>query len=67
MKNLRQIFVLTKRDQRVIVVMMILLLLGTLAGRYRRGHTQIAHLPSRPAVNASSSTAEEPVTTKDQP
>jgi hypothetical protein len=67
MKNLRQIFVLTRRDQRVVVVMMVILLAVMFAERYRRTHTQIAPLPSRSATKASSRVVEEPVTTDDRP
>jgi hypothetical protein len=53
MKNLRQIFVLTKGDQRVVVVMMIVLLVVTFAERYRHAYTQIAPLTSRSLTTAS--------------
>jgi hypothetical protein len=43
MKNLRRIFVLTKGDQRVVAVMMIVLLVVTFAERYRHAYTQIVH------------------------
>jgi hypothetical protein len=67
MKNLRQIFVLTRRDQRVVVVMMVILLMVTFAERYRRAHTQIAPLTSRSITKASSHVVEQPATTDDRP
>lgn len=67
MKNLRQIFVLTRREQRVVVVMMVILLVVTFAERYRRAHTQIAPLTSRPITKASSHVVKEPITTDGRP
>jgi hypothetical protein len=67
MKNLRQIFMLTRRDQRVVVVMMVILLALTFAERYRRTHPQIAPLTSRSVTKAPSHVVEERVTTDDRP
>jgi hypothetical protein len=66
MKNLQQIFVLTEADQRVIVVMMIVLLVVTFAERYRHAHMQIAPLTSRSATTASD-IDEAQVTTDERP
>jgi hypothetical protein len=59
MRNLRQIFVLTEADQRVVVVMMIVLLVVTFVERYRHAHMQIAPLTSRSVTTASSDVEEE--------
>jgi len=67
MKNLRQIFVLTKGDQRVVVLIMIVLLVVTSAERYRHAYMQIAPLTSRSVTTASSHVEEERVTTDDRP
>jgi hypothetical protein len=67
MKSLRQIFMLTRRDQRVVVVMMVILIVVTFAERYRRAHPQIAPSTSRSVTKASSNIVEEPVTTDAEP
>jgi hypothetical protein len=66
MKNLRQIFVLTEADQRVVVVLMIVLLVVTFAERHRHAHMQIAPLTSR-SVTTASDIDEARVTTDERP
>ncbi len=67
MRNLRQIFVLTEADQRVVVVIMTVLLVVAFAERYRHAHTQIAPLTSRSVTTVSSHVEEERVMTDDRP
>jgi hypothetical protein len=67
MKNLRQIFVLTKRDQRVVVVMMIGLLVVTFVQRYRHAQAQSTPLVSGTVSTAPPHTEDEQATADDRP
>jgi hypothetical protein len=51
MSTPQHIFALTKNEQRVVIVIMILLLAGTVTKRYRDVHS---HLPLPPATTAPS-------------
>jgi hypothetical protein len=67
MKNLLRIFELTQRDQRVVVLIMIVLLIVMLAQRFRHSHPQITRLQSGTVSTAPSHAEDEQATGDDRP
>jgi hypothetical protein len=67
MKNLLRIFELTQRDQRVVVLIMIVLLVVMFAQRFRHSHPQSTRLTSQTVSTAQSQAADEQTTADNGP